>query len=77
MASIGPVTGRVQGIAYSHQLKRWGIVSRATTRAGRAQGIAPTMVRLRASRGVHGGTMNVSFPSPGNFTLCVIHQQSL
>ncbi len=30
-----------------------------------------------ASRCVHGGTRNVAFPSPGHFTLCVIHQQSL
>src|SRR6266702_8510523 len=44
---MGPVTGRAQGIAYSHQLKRWGIVSRGTTRAGRAQGIAPTMDGFR------------------------------
>src|SRR6266704_788299 len=43
---------------------------------GRAQGIAPTMLRLckpvRAWR-----QRNVSFPSPGHFTLCVIRQQRL
>ena len=43
---------------------------------GRPQGIAPTMLRLR--KPVHAWWQrNVSFPSPGHFTLCVIRQQSL
>jgi len=45
-------------------------------RAGRPQGIAPTMVRLRKLMRIW-RQRKVSFLSRGNFTLCVICQQSL